>query len=134
WYPQIARGKRRLILQAYLSGIVAVALTLWVLLAHRNVQGAEGALTNLHGQMSQAQSDLAKLDELIHMQKQWRQQDEIIAKLGLHVESTRLLKALEASMPAEMSLLDISLVTEESVVQSAGAGLAAARAEQDKDK
>lgn len=132
WYPQICRSKQRVVLQAWVSGVVVVALSLWVFLAHHNVRAAEAALTNLDGQMSQAQSDLAKLDELIRMQKQWRQQDDIIAKLGLHVETTRLLKAIEAAMPPEMSIVDVALLTEEQ--QQPKSNLAAAREERETER
>ncbi len=125
WYPQIRKRKRLVVLQAWMTIVLIIGLGLYMFLAQRNLRIAQGSLRLLDGEISQSNEELRKLDDLLTLQKQWRQQDLIFSKLGMHIDATRLLTALDGSMPTEMTLLDMNIQTEEQtrVVSSlAGAG------------
>jgi len=113
WYPQLRRRKRLVALQGWMTLVLICGLGLWFVLVQRNVRASELQLQSLGGQMAQTQLELARLDDMLELQKQLKQQDEVIAKLGLHVDSARLLATLKEVIPAEMSLLDTSLTIEE---------------------
>ena len=120
WYYQLRRKKRQLRMQLVLTLVVFIALGLWSFLAARNVRIAEGALHLLRGQASQTQGELSRLAELEQLRQDWRQQDQIIARLGIGVETTRLIGTIEQLMPAEMALLDLAVDTREQPKQTDG--------------
>jgi hypothetical protein len=132
WYPQIRRKKRLLVLQGWMTMAVVVTLGLWMLLAQRNVRAKEADLITIKSRLQDTQSELAKLDEMLGLQRKWRVQDQIIIKLGKHVEASRLIAALDELMPPTVAIVSLTLDTEE---QGPPAGsLAAARAAQERDK
>lgn len=131
WYPKLRRRRRMVLLQMNMTLVIAAGLAAGFFLLQRNVRMADAALQQLGGQMSQTQSDLAKLNELLELQKQWGKQAQIASKLGIHVGAARLLATLDTLMPPQMSMLDISLQTEEQLSPAAQvSALAAARAAQ----
>jgi Tfp pilus assembly protein PilN len=113
WYPEISKRRRMVVLQAWATMALVGGLTAWMVLSGRNVRRAEVDLRSLRGEISQTESDLQKLDDLLSLQKQLRQQDRVNAKLGLHVEATRMMNALESAMPREMAVLQLELDIEE---------------------
>ena len=129
WYPQLRRRKRLMLLHAYMTLVIAGGLGLWMFLAHRNVRSAEAAVTQLEGSLTQTQGELQKLAEKTALQNQLLQQKQIEDKLGLHVESTRMLTSLEAIMPRSMSVLELSLETQEQLAGGGGLAGAVAREE-----
>lgn len=130
WYPQLRKRKRLMMLHAYMTLVIAGGLGLWMFLAHRNVQVAEATVHRLDDNLTQTQAELQKLAELMTLQKQLRQQEQIKDKLGTHVEVTRMLTTLDSLMTRSMSVLDLSLETEEQL--AGGAGLAGAREREEK--
>lgn len=115
WYPRLRLRQRRIFLQAWMTIVVICGLGLWMFLASGNVRLEEQSLVGIRNELAKTASDLKKLDDLLDLQKQLRHKKEIIASLGLHVETTRLLDSLNTAMPAEMSLLDLSLEVEERI-------------------
>ncbi|MCC6422660.1 MAG: PilN domain-containing protein [Phycisphaerales bacterium] len=113
WYPRIFRRRRLVMLQAWMVLVFALGLAAWSFLCGRNVQTARAELSTLKGDMSQTDMDLKKLDQLLELKRQWRLQDQVIARLGVHVPSARLIAALESVMPPEMALLNLSVDTVE---------------------
>lgn len=113
WYPQVNRRKRLVILQAWMTLVLAIGLGAWSVLADRNVRAAEGAEQLLSGNLAQTQSQLKELDELLALQKKCRQQYQVLEKLGLHVEASRMIDRLDEIMPHEMALLDLGFQVEE---------------------
>lgn len=113
WYPLIFRRRRRVMVQAWMVLVFALGLASWSFLAGGNVRSARTELAALQGDMSQTDMDLKKLDELLELKRQWRLQDQVIARLGAHVPSARLIAALESVMPPEMALLNLAVDTVE---------------------
>ncbi|MCC7351865.1 MAG: PilN domain-containing protein [Phycisphaerales bacterium] len=113
WYPRIFRRRRLVMLQAWMVLTFALGLAGWSFLCGRNVKSARAELSTLKGDMSKTDMDLKKLDQLLELKRQWRLQDQVIARLGVHVPSARLIAALESVMPPEMALLNLAVETVE---------------------
>jgi Tfp pilus assembly protein PilN len=114
WYPQWHRRRRLLLLETWLVIVLAAGLGLWVYLASGNLSRERQALTDINGQLSETNTQLEKIDRLESLRKQWRKQDEVLGRLGIHVEAARLMEKLAAAMPREVALVGMNFETEES--------------------
>lgn len=131
WYPRLRERKRMVSLQAWVTVVLLSGLCLWGWLSGRNIRSASASLTILKGQLNQTDSDLQKLEEQVQHQKALQAKDQILAKLGRHVEATRCLRAVEDAMPPEMSMVSFSAEIEEVARPVApGGALAAERVAQ----
>src|SRR5690606_32166709 len=97
WYPQLRQRKRLMVLQGWMSLLVIAGLALWLSLINRNISADEAQLRALTADLSRTQLELHTLDDLLSLQKQLRVQDQVMAQIGLHVETTRLINALESA-------------------------------------
>jgi hypothetical protein len=88
-------------------------LGLWILLAQRNVHAREVEVQSLRKDLDQSETELARLEDLLQLQRQLGQQDQIFLKIGQPVETTKLITTLEQMMPTDMALLDLSVETED---------------------
>lgn len=113
WYPRLRQRKRRIALQGWMSLLIVAGLGLWLMLINRNTAHAQERLDQLSADLSTTQLDLDKLRSLEDLQKQLRIQDEVMARIGLHVEMTRMINALEAAMSKDMSLIDLEMEVRE---------------------
>ena len=120
WYPTLRRRQRHVIIQAWLSTAVVIALLMWVFLSQRNVHAAESGLGNLQNQLIAANEKVKQLDELQNLKRQMSQQAQVVNQLGPHVPMARLLDALDDMMPKDMAILDLDLGTEEQVKPPSG--------------
>ncbi len=130
WYPRLRRRKRLVVLQTYMAIVLAVGLGGWLLLCGRNIRAKEASVAKLRVELLGTDLRLKKLDDLLVLRKQMQAQDHVIRELGLHVEVTRMLNAIEAAMPNEMSLLGMTFDIEESA-KSAISSLARGRQSSD---
>lgn len=117
WYPHLHRRRRLVFTQAWLMVVLAFSLALWMYLADRNERVAEDTLSQLHGQLAQAEAQLVQMDKLEVLRRQWLRQDETLRRLGLHVEAARLIGKLAMVLPENVSLLSMSMETDETPVQ-----------------
>jgi Tfp pilus assembly protein PilN len=115
WYPQIRRRKFAVVVQAWASLGVIVLLLGITLVKHWEVHCAQAAAVECSDQINESQQQLARLNEKLQYEGQLSQQEQIIAKLGLNVDTTRLVNALEDAMPQQMSLTDLTVETEENM-------------------
>jgi Tfp pilus assembly protein PilN len=111
WYPKLRRRRRMVVIQAWLTVVMALSLALWLFMAHRNTHEKQAQISRLEGQLAQTHSELRQLDELLDIKRQLQVQEQVISKIGVHVEVTRMLAELDRLMPKEMSLLDLKLDT-----------------------
>src|SRR5439155_2745878 len=72
--------------------------------------------------------------DLVKVQQQLGQQDQIFAKIGRPIETTRVLTTLEEIMPKEMALLDVALDTEEPQKPTGSLAARAAQEQQQKEQ
>jgi Tfp pilus assembly protein PilN len=109
WYPQLRQRKRLVVLQVYMSLVLLAGLGLWMLKFNRNIADDRARLAELTDQLQDTQLVLHKLDELEKLDKQLKVQEDVIEKIGLHVEVTRMINAIEQVMSNDMSMLNLSI-------------------------
>lgn len=126
WYPRLRKRKRFVGVQAWATGVLLAGLCLWGWLSDRNIRAASASITVLKGEISQTDSELRRLDEALAQQKELTAKDLIMKKLGEHVESTRVLAAIQEAMPDEMALLNFSTEVRETPRKAPGLVAAAA--------
>lgn len=95
WYPRLLRRRRRLAAQLALTIALALGLSFGLASARRRLS-----------------DERAELDRLVALRERHRQQDAALAKLGRHVEPSRLLAAVDRAMPPAVSLTELSLETD----------------------
>ena len=137
WYPKVRKRKRMVALQAWVTLTLMCGLGLWMLLVQRNVHARDLELDGLRKDLTQSETELARLEELLQLQRQLGQQDQIFNKIGRPIETTKLITTLEQMMPADMALLDLSLESEESLRGNSGGawgGGLAGRAAREKEQ
>ena len=141
WYPKVRKRKRQVALQAWVTIILMCGLGLWMLLVQRNVHAREIEVESLRKDLDQSETELARLEDLLQLQRQLGQQDQIFLKIGRPVETTKLITTLEQMMPTDMALLDLTVETEEpnrsggggSSYSNSSSGGLAARAAREKE-
>lgn len=132
WYPQARRRRRWLRLHACTTVLLLCGLGLWVGLARRNIIGASAALASVDRQLAQSQLELEQLQVQLRLKSQLELQRQIVSRLGLQVEMSRMINTLEQVMPKEMSLCELTFDTEEQLKR--GDGSAAAPTNKDTQK
>ena len=130
WYPQIRSRRRVVVIQAWTSLAIVLGLGVWWTVSSRNVRAAESTLASLDAQLVASRGEVKTLEELVTLQKKLGAQAQVLAKVGTHVESARLLATLDEVMPKTMALLELSFQTEE----LKPASLADTRVAQEKDR
>jgi hypothetical protein len=120
WYPRAQRRKRIVLLEGWLLFLLILGLGSWMLLAQRNVFGAERSLSSLKGQLDQMHTEQRMLDEQLVLRKELQAKEQLLASLGYPVEMTRLLQTIDSIMPKATSLTEFGCETEEQVKPVAG--------------
>jgi hypothetical protein len=113
WYPAIRRRRRQTLLQLWLTGLVAIGLCVWQLMAHRNIERKEHQAESVVTDLSQTRATLKVLEEQASLKQKLQVQDEMLAKIGTHIEASRMFDAIDKAMPKDMSLISATLETEE---------------------
>jgi Tfp pilus assembly protein PilN len=114
WYPAIQRRYRWVMVQAWATLAILVLLTGYAMMERAELQIAGRTTEQTESQIRVSRQQLAKLTEKMKYEQELRRKDQILAQLGLGVDSTRLLKALEDAMTPEMALTSFSLEAQES--------------------
>jgi hypothetical protein len=127
WYIRLLRRRRLLFVQSWLALAIAGGLGLWVFLADGNARAAEAALDSLRHQVQQTESQLEQMDRLEKLRKQWRRQADVMDRMGLHVESARLISKLAEVMPKAVAITMLHLEVRESPMALSNAARAALR-------
>jgi hypothetical protein len=134
WYPQARRRQRWLRLQAGTTLLLICGLCLWMGLARRNINSANAALATVDAQLAQSQLELEQLQVQLKLKSQLEFQRQIVSRLGLQVEMSRMINTLEQIMPKEMSLTELSFDTEEAIKRADGAPATGANTSKDQPK
>ena len=130
WYPQVRRRKRLVVLQIYMTVALVATLAVSTALSRRSVQAAEQALAQVEAKLTESRSELKALDELLALDTELVYRQEVLAKVGPHVDAARMIATLDEVMPADMAVLDLSFETEQPQPQAPVTSLAGARAAQ----
>ncbi len=120
WYPAIQRRHRMVVVQAWASAAVLVALAGYAGAKSWEVHTARRTAAVCEAQLSMSRQQLTQLHQKMLYQDQLKHQDDIVAKLGIGVDATRMLTVLEDAMTPEMALTSLSTETIEAprVVQA----------------
>jgi hypothetical protein len=113
WYPAIQRRYRHVIAQAWATLAILLALTAYAVTVRVKLHIAGQTTEQTEAQIRVSQEQLAKLTEKLKFEEELRQKDQILAQLGLGVDATRLLKAMEDAMTPEMALTSFSMEQQE---------------------
>jgi len=119
WYPQARRRRRLLLIQAWGTLLVLVAVGAWTALARHHVAHAAKSLVVVDRQLAQSELELVQLQEQLRLKGQLELQRQIVSRLGLPLETSRLLHTLDGLMPKEMSLVELNIDTDEHVARPA---------------
>ena len=95
WYQHSRRHCRLVVLQGWLTVAFGIGISCWMAVAHRNLATARASLSSLQGELSESKTQLREMDALSARRRQWQAQEQMIRKLGLHVETARLIRALD---------------------------------------
>ena len=115
WYKQSVRHRRIVLLQSGATAAIAFGIFLGMLLIHHRVESAKASLASLQNGLIGGKSRLKAMEQLTDRQKHWLAQEQLMGKLGLHVEAARLIRALDTAMPAEVSLVGLQIDADETV-------------------
>lgn len=118
-YHQTHRRKRVVAFQGWIFIVLILGLGTWVGLAQHNVRATESAVAALQQQLDLTHADQRDLAEKENLLRKLKDQEQLIASLGYHVDMTRLLQTMDSLMPKEMSLLEFECTTEEQPRQAA---------------
>jgi len=117
WYLHLQARRRAVRLLIWCALILGFGLTAALGMARQNEARAQAALDSLKSQVQQASSELEHMQRLENLQKKMRQQEDVILRLGNHVESSRLLTALVNAMPPGVALTELMVEGEENQLQ-----------------
>jgi hypothetical protein len=113
WYPAIQRRYRWVAVQAWVTVAVVLLIAGYAVARRVAVRSANQTAAATQAQINLSRQQLVQLSEKLKFEDELRQQERIVGRLGLGVETTRLLKALEEAMTPEMALTNLSLETQE---------------------
>lgn len=113
WYPRIRKRRRWLLAQAWFTLVVAICLCSWLVVDGRAISAAKAQLATLNTQVDLSHGEVRVHEEQKAAVEELRVRKTIDRKLGLPVEMTRLITTLSQVMTPEMSLTDLSVLTEE---------------------
>jgi hypothetical protein len=113
WYTATHRKRRLLKLQLYCTIVVALSLATWTITQAQSVDRGNTVLEQRRQELEASSYRVRERQEQDRLRAQYQLQRRVGASLGLNVESSRLIRLLEQSMPREASLLDITIDTTE---------------------
>lgn len=119
WYSAIRRRRRQTLLQLWLTGVIAISLVAWQVMAHRNIERKKLANASVVSDLSHTRAVLKALEEQAFLKQKLELQNEMLAKIGTHVEAARMFEAIDKAMPKEMSLVNATLETVETTATAA---------------
>jgi Tfp pilus assembly protein PilN len=115
WYPSLQRRKRLVRLEIWLIVAVSVAVGIWMVAIRHAVEDAGQAQARTESQLVLTETQLRKIDKLTELEAVLKKQEQIQTRLGVYVETARLLGTIASIMPVNMSLLSIQADAKEVV-------------------
>lgn len=113
WYPKVVRQKRLLTAQAWGTAVVVVGGLLALLVTHRVSTAAARELMQSQDRAQVMLKQVHQLDEMLDLQKQLTSKQAIVGELGLPVELSRVVAAMGACAPREVTFTQVSASTTE---------------------
>jgi Tfp pilus assembly protein PilN len=119
WYPQTRKRRRMVVLQGWLTLLLVAGMGTHLVLSDRNIKTQDKTLSTLRAQFDQTNAQLVEMDKQDIMRQQLRQQEQIVTRLGFHVQACKAVETLDTLMPKQMSLTGVQLENEEKASISA---------------
>jgi hypothetical protein len=111
WYPMIRRRYRTVVVQAYATVVILIALGGYAGIKRWQVFTARKMTAKTDVQIDVTKTELIQLTDKLKFQEQLRHENSVVARLGVGVDTTRLLAAIEDAMPAGVALTGFSCET-----------------------
>jgi Tfp pilus assembly protein PilN len=130
WYRNVCRRRAWVIAQAWGTAGLIVVMLIWACIAQFQAMRAQHEQKQVEKQLAKSQKDVDELAQLKLDRTIWAERGEVLSKVGLSVESTRLIQTIADCTPATVALTSFNLQTDEKAeIPKTGA---AARAMRDK--
>src|SRR5688572_918479 len=115
WYRNVCRRRAWVIAQAWSTAGLIVVLVIWTCIAQFQAMRAQNEQRTVAEKVAKSQKDVDELRLLQLDKTTWSERGEVLEKIGLSVESTRLLQTIADSTPATIALTSFNLQTDERV-------------------
>jgi hypothetical protein len=128
WYASVRRRTRLLKAQSGVLAAAAIAILAWDCYDAGRISTAEGPLQLRDKQLEISANRVRERTEQQRLREQLQTQERVDSSLGLNVESSRLLAMLDAALPRQGSLTELTIDTDEnnrSLTQQVAAGKSA---------
>ena len=123
WYPLLMMRRRRLHLQAWLTGALVVVLVA-VLVWHRaSEEATQVELASLEQQRRATDATLSELALEEARLAGLLRHAELVSRMGLPLEVSRVLSEIDAALPEDIALTALDVVTEEQALPGQPLGL-----------
>lgn len=119
WYISTQRKRRLLKLQLSCTLVLFLSLGAWWVAHTHAIEQAQIVLQQRQDELQASSTRVRERQEQDRLRAQYQLQEKVATSLGLQVESARLLKLLDESMPREASLLELDIETVERAVPTA---------------
>lgn len=126
WYAVLRRRRKLATMQTWTTAALMGGIVLWGVVVQQDVIAQQARGDTVVGELARVRSELKLLDEQLRLKQQLQHQEEMLRKLGLQVDATRLLGELDALMGPHAFLLSLSADVEETVRAPAAVAPAAA--------
>ena len=113
WYGVVRRRRAWTIVQAWGTAALIVMLVIWTCVAHFRAMVTQREQALLTTKVAKSQKDVDELRQLQQDKTTWSERGEVLEKIGLSVESTRLLATIADATPATVALSNFNIQTEE---------------------
>ncbi len=121
WYPRARQRRRLLHVQGYATAVLIGGLAIWMFLAQKGLRSAQAAHDSVASQLGQSKLELKQLDEQLLLKQRLEVQKQIVSKLGLPVEMSRMIAEIDHAMSSETSLIELNIDTSEQQRQASPA-------------
>lgn len=129
WYPVMRRRRTLAVTQSYATAALMVGLLLWGIVGHQRVMQTQAQTISTTDELKQVRGELKMLDEQLRLKQQLQHQDQVLRKIGLPVDATRLLGELDHLMGSQTFLVSLVADTEETVRNTTPPGLGQTKTE-----
>ena len=109
WYSQLLKRRRLMGVEVWLFIALAGGLGLRSFLINRNILTASTALGSLRAQLTQTNSTLQQMERFELLCRQSRAKDEELPRMGIHLDSGRIVGKLHELLPSSVSLLGLGV-------------------------
>ena len=113
WYKQSLRHRRIIRWEGGMAIAIGVGIVAGMLWMHHGIESAKASSRAIDNGLSREKVKLKEMDQLSERHKQFLAQEQIMTRLGLHVEAARLIRALDSAMPQEVSLVGLQIDADE---------------------